>query len=268
MKTKTLISIIALSTTTSVFAGYAAAHEFWIQPNSFLSSGGELVRLELMHGERFLGQPVPRNSPMIMRYELVSKSNEPVQVAGLHGTTQGYLRPEHAGVVVYQTHHYRNDLTADKFERYLEEERLGEITRQRELLGETDLPGREVYSRCAKSILMIEGRTKAASEIDHDTGLPLEIILQESGSEPQLSNVQAMIEFEDQPISGLRVVAVHASSPDTLIELESDSNGMISFESKPGEWLITTLHIRRSQSNTVADWESFWASSTFVILDG
>lgn len=256
------ITIVLFLATTPLLCH---AHEFWVRPDAHRVPSGGLLGLTLMHGERFMGQPVARNSPMILRYELVSESHDPVPVAGMHGSTQGYLRPEHAGVVVYQTRHYRNDLPAERFREYLDEEGLGQIALQRETLGESDLPGREVYARCAKSIVLIEGDARDASQIDHDTGLPLEITLTEINADDDTARVRAVIVFEGKPVDGLRVVAVHASDPDGLIELSTDEHGAVSFDAAPGGWMLTALHIRRADHAQDADWESFWASSTFSI---
>lgn len=249
----------------TLLSASAQAHEFWIKPDAQVVPGGGLLGLTLMHGERFLGQPVARNSPMIMRYELASPTHDPVPVAGLHGTTQGYLRPKHAGVVVYQTKHYRNDLPADRFEDYLQEEGLSEISRERAAKGESDLPGREIYSRCAKSVILIEGGERDASKVDHDTGLPLEIMVREIREHDGSMRVFASVEFEDHPVEAMRVVAVHAANPDELIELFTDKEGMVEFPAAAGDWMITALHIRRAAESQDADWESFWASNTFPV---
>lgn len=258
------LSVLAATMTLSVSAD---AHEFWIQPAAHIVNQHELLQLSLMHGERYQGEPVARNSPMIRRYELVHPDHEPVPVAGLHGTTDAYLRPEHAGVIVYHTGHYQNNLPAEKFTAYLREEGLGEIEKRRTVLGESDMPGREIYSRCAKSVILISNQEHDASEVDHDTGLPLEIILTQIGSDSETPRVRALIEFDNQPIAGIRVVAASQSDPEQLIELESNAEGIVEFDAKAGTWMLTTLHIVRADSHDHAEWESYWASNTFPIWD-
>ena len=261
---RSCLSILAAIMTLSVSA---EAHEFWIQPVSQVINQHELLQLSLMHGERYQGDPVARNSPMIRRYELFHPDHEPVPVAGLHGTTDAYLRPEHAGVIVYHTDHYQNNLPPEKFTAYLREEGLGEIEQRRETLGESHLLGREIYSRCAKSVILISNEKLDASDVDHDTGLPLEIILTDIQSDSETPRVKALIEFENEPVAGIRVVAASMAHPDQLIELESDADGMIEFDAEPGNWMLTTLHIVRAENSTEADWESFWASNTFPVRD-
>ena len=258
-------SCLPLLASIATLCTSASAHEFWIQPITHIVNQHELLQLSLMHGERYQGDPVARNSPMIQRYELVHPDHDPIPVAGLHGTTDAYLRPEHAGVIVYQTDHYRNDLPADRFTAYLREEGLSEIEKRRATLGETDQPGREIYSRCAKSVILLSSDNTDASTIDHDTGLPLEIIVTHISTDSERPRVQSLVEYDDHPIAGLRVVAVNQDSPDQLLELETDADGIVEFEARPGDWMLTTLHIIRADSSDDADWESFWASNTFSI---
>lgn len=265
MKITPHIRYLVLIVTMTTLAGFAQAHEFWIKPDAQVVPEGALLGLTLMHGERFIGQPVARNSPMIMRYQLVSQGHNPVPVAGMHGSVPGYLRPQRSGAVVYQTRHYRNDLPAEQFEAYLAEEGLSKITDMRREAGESDSPGREIYSRCAKSIILVEGDERDASEVDHDTGLPLEIMIKRIEKEKESIRVTAGVEFLDKPVAGMRVVAVHSSNPDQLIELKTDELGRVAFDAAPGDWMLTTLHIRRAELAEDADWESFWASSTFSV---
>ncbi len=258
---------LTLLITTAAIAFSANAHELWLKPAVHAVNHNELLMVSIQIGHRFEGETLARNTPMINRYELVAPDHDPVLVTGAHMKKEGYLRPTHAGVIVYHTKHYRSNLSPEKFTSYLREEGKDEIVRMRAELDESDMDGREVYSRCAKSVIMLKGGTNNPAEIDHDTGLPLEIMLEKLDSTDGKGTMHASIEFNDQPISNLRVVAVHRSNPDNPIVLETDESGMIQFACQPGDWMITTLHIRRTESVEDAEWESFFASSTFTVLN-
>ena len=258
---------ITICLTCTLLNTATLAHELWVQPMAHVVNQSELIKVTIMHGERFQGDPVARNSPMIRRYELMHPDHEAIPVVGLNTTVDGYIRPANEGVIVYHTKRYESNLPAEQFTGYLREEGLGEIERRREALGESEMPGREVYSRCAKSVILLAGGSADPSEVDHDTGLPLEIILKAIDAESDTPRVRALIEFNDAPIAGIRVVAVSKSDPEHLIELKSDPDGMIRFDAAPGDWMITTLHIERATDIETAEWESYWASSTFAIAE-
>ena len=245
----------------------ANAHELWLKPALYLVNQGELLKVGIEVGHRFEGETLARNSPMISRYELVSPDQDPTPVTGAHMTKEGYLRPTHPGVIVYHTKRYRSNLPPEKFTSYLREEGKHDVERIREERGETEIDGREVYSRCAKSVIMLRGGVNNPAKIDHDTGLPLEIILKRMETGDGQHTMYVLVEFDNEPIQGLRVVAARRSNPDNSIYLETDEQGMIQFACQPDEWMLTALHIQRTDSVEDAEWESFFASSTFAVLD-
>lgn len=233
------------------------AHEFWIQPGSYSVEGP--LRVQLFHGERFKGEVVPRNTPSIKRFEIVTPDGiEPMR--GLHGASTSVARPftSGTGVIVYESREYINLLDAEAFAAYLAEEGLTEIARAREQRGETSEPGREAYVRCAKSIVSARSAPDLAAR---PVGLPLEITLEQFDRD-----IVASVVFEQRPLAGMRVVAVNATQPDRLIELRSDDQGKVRFTpGVAGPWMLTTLHMVRTEDRDDVDWKSYWGSITFSI---
>jgi uncharacterized GH25 family protein len=262
----------AAPTAVAALAAAAGAHEFWIMPSDFAVQPGELVRVELFHGERFAGDLVVRNTAQIERFEMVwpgFAAAAPAEVRGMHERPTSFVRPEQpgSGVIVYQTSEYINLLPAEKFEHYLIEEGLHEISRRRAQLGETGSPGREAYVRCAKALVRVgESEDPAA---DATAGLPLEIVLESGLRGSESEPIVARVLFEGAPISGLRVVAVAEGNPHELIELWTDAGGRVSLPAADtGPWLLTTLHMTRTVERDDVDWKSYWASLTFARPDG
>jgi uncharacterized GH25 family protein len=253
-----------------LISSIADGHEFWIQPTSMHFTPGELLTIQLMHGERFHGDPVPVNLSQIQRYELLYHSDETDRVRALDMSEISYTRPRAAGVVVYESKHYTNLLHAEHFEAYLHEEQLHHIVDERVQRDESHLPGREIYSRCAKSILLPNNDSKKSDDVDFEVGLPLEVVIQDIELITESSNtaeraVHAKILFRGKPIQSIRAVAVDAADPTTLVELETDENGQIMFSTTvASQWMITALHIERID-NEDADWESFWSSLTLIV---
>jgi hypothetical protein len=158
-------------------------------------------------------------------------------------------------------------LPAAKFESYLSEEGLDTVLAERARLGEQEREGREHYERCAKSLVAVGG----ADGLGATLGLPYEfVVLGASGGELELE-----LRFEGRPMAD---TAVHFQSltvgPSAEREPESsapppaetahrtDTNGRVRAPAE-GRWLITSVHMQRAQSDSGADWHSWWASLTY-----
>lgn len=265
MRRNTLIT--AVSAACLALACAASAHEFWVQPDHSVVDPGGLVRVHLFHGERFQGDPVRRNDGMIDRYEFIANGHDPVEVRGMHGAHDGFLRPDHAGVIVYHTKHYMNNLPADRFDSYLREEGLAHIIDERAELGESEDDSHETYTRCAKSIILMTGTKTDPSAADMDAELPLEIMLDSVVVGNGTRTVTAAVSFNDEPLENQQVIAVSTQAPTELVKLTTDSKGHVSFSADhTGDWMITTLYMRRADDLEDASWESFWGSLTFPIV--
>lgn len=263
---RVLHTVLLCITTLTLAAADSIGHEFWVSPSAYRVGGGELVRVSLFHGERFAGDEVARNVPMIERFEFRS-GGEVTDVRGMHGATTSFLRPEQAGhgVIVYETREYINPLPAEKFEAYLAEEGLDEISRRRAAMGEASTDGREAYVRCAKALLTVGDAASFTGETA-PVGLPFEVVVESVGGDA----VEARLLYAGEALAGRRVVAVCASDPATLIELESDADGLVRFDpARAGAWMLTALHMERvSERRDDVDWKSYWASTTFEVANG
>lgn len=256
-----------------VMVSNAVAHEFWIHPDKLSVTPGSLVSVQLMHGERFAGNVVPRDEHQIKRYEFIGTDDSTQQLRGMHQSSTSYLKPRTSGIVVYQSNRYQNNLEAERFESYLKEERLDHIIDERAKLNESDALGREIYSRNSKSIIRVKNDDHSIDQIDSPVGLPLEIIIEQiNPKDPQSTDssaqVSAIVLLNGKPIPELRVVATSELHHDQLIELTTNDQGVVRFDAvQPGRWMISTLYIQRETKTGDADWESFWSSTTFEIIE-
>ena len=160
-------------------------------------------------------------------------------------------------------------LDADSFEAYLEEEGLPHIVDARAERGESGLPGREVYVRCAKS-LVYAGSFDGDGDgnADAPTGLPLEVVLRSNGAPRVDEPLYAVVLKHGSPAGGLRVIAVSADDPGQRIEAVTDPDGHVSFTPKHGgAWMLTTITMDRLHDHaSSADWKSLWSSVTFEVM--
>ena len=63
------------------------------------------------------------------------------------------------------------------------------------------------------------------------------------------------------------VVSFTADRPERRFSQRTNADGRVLVPlDRPGEWLVKAVHIIETPADdTVADWESFWASLTFAI---
>lgn len=237
---------------------WARAHDFWIEPSSFRPKAGEPVRVALRVGEGFVGEPVKRNEQKIERFVLVGPTGEKPIVGRDGGDPAGLAVCEKAGthVVVYRSRRSSIELEAAKFESYLREEGLEAIIAKRAAAGQSDQPGREVYSRCAKSLIRVGEEALA----DRRVGLPLELVAIGDPSAGGEATFQLL--FDDKPLEGAAVVAMRRGGKP--MSARSNAAGRVRFElAGAGVWLIKCVHMTAAPEGVDADWESLWASLTF-----
>lgn len=232
------------------------AHDFWIEPSTFRPAPGDAVAISLRVGERFRGNPVVRNNAFIERF-VVRDAAGTRPVDGADGSDPaGAIRVARGGamVVTYRSVPRPVELDAETFEAYLREEGLEAVIEARRRRGESDRPGREIYSRCAKTILG-DGDSSAPA------GLRLEIVPESPLRE---AKVRFRVDYESKPLAGARVVAIHREGPLLTVQGQSDHDGRVTLDlPRGGVWLVKTVHMIRAAKRSGADWESLWASLTF-----
>lgn len=274
MRTFQIIAALSVILASAVLA---SAHEFWVRPGQFTVTQGELGRFYLMHGHRFDGEFVPRNEPYVERFELLA-SDGSQRIMGRHGQSTNVARFATPGtnVVVYESREVLSELGPERFAAYLEEEGLDHIARQREQLGETDEVGVEMYVRCAKALVSVSagGETPPAGLTDQIAGLPMEIVLQPLEHVEVGQTARVRVLYDGKPLADARLTAESEArvraEPDadttgqTIIH--TDADGYASFElDRAGPWMVTGLHMFRTDDRDDADWKSYWASLTFSV---
>ena len=248
-------------------AGRLLAHDFWIEPSTFRPEMGANVGFALRVGEGFRGDPVPRSPGRIERFLLVSPSREAV-IEGVPGQEPaGVARVSEPGIQVagYRSNTSRVELEAEKFEQYLKEEGLETIIAERARRGESAKPSREIYSRCAKSLLAAGAGAKSGH--DRELGFPLELVAERNPYAYSIGGpFPVRLEYRDKPLAGALVVAVNREAPEKRLSARTDAGGRVSFAlARPGAWLVKAVHMVPAPADSGADWESLWASLTFEV---
>jgi uncharacterized GH25 family protein len=244
------------------------AHDFWIEPTSFHPEVGSLVGLGLRVGQGFRGDPVPRMNEKIVKFVLVSPSGAEKPVEGISGRDPaGRTRVDEAGylVVGYRSSPSPIELPAEKFEQYLKEEGLEKVSEARVRRGDSEKPSKEIYSRCAKTLLDAGGA--GAAGFDRVLGLRLELVAEKSPKKVASAGpMPARLLYEGKPLAGALVFALNRDEPEKRLSARTDGAGRVRFDlPRAGVWLVKAVHMIPAPPESGADWESLWASLTFEV---
>ena len=159
------------------------------------------------------------------------------------------------------------DLEAERFNKYLLSEGLERIVELRRQRGQSQANGREYYSRCAKSLVMVGAGPRAG--FDRVLGYPLELIPRadpyslvtwrptagRAHLQGQAGRRRAGYRLHRRPAG--RAARTCAPAADGRVTLPLN---------RAGRWLVKAVHmIAVPASDPAADWESFWASLTFEV---
>jgi uncharacterized GH25 family protein len=239
----------------------ALAHDFWIEPSTFRPAVGALVSAGLRVGQEFTGDPVARESEAIEKFIIRDSGGERAVVGMERRDPAGFFRVENAGgaIVGYRSRPKFLELPPEKFEQYLRDEGLESIIAERAKRGDSQKPSREIYSRCAKSLLIAgDGATKFETPL----GFRYEIVpLKMAGD-----SIDVRLLYESKPLAGALVIAMHRDDSSLRLRARSDAKGRVTFKlPKRGVWLIKSVQMIPAPPASNADWESLWASLTFEL---
>ncbi|MGX5219076.1 DUF4198 domain-containing protein [Pseudomonas segetis] len=245
-----------------MLAPLAMAHEFWLVPHDAQTGLEKKVVFELRVGPTWPGVQTPRIDNLVNWFKAKDAQGE-WNVAGRDRTLavgNFTTRSPGATLVGMRTNSAHLELSASEFNKYLSEEGLTEVIKTRERFGLSDSPGRENFSRCAKSIILVDGQSQG---YDQQIGLPLELVLQTDPlalDSDKPFGIQLL--FNGEPLPNTLIKAQLKAEPPIELSATSDSQGRVTFKlPQEGLWLFNAVHMEPSVEDD-SDWESLWASLT------
>lgn len=242
-----------------------AAHDLWIEPTVFLADAGKVVGVRLRVGQDLQGDPVPRDPDLINEFVVVEPTGRKPVVGRDGADPAGVLRVSGPGLLVvgYRSNPSPIVLTAEKFNQYIKDEGLDAVAAQRALRHQTSAEAKEIFARCAKSLLL----SGAPSEAQHDQvlGFTLELVAERNPYVLRAGDeLPVRLTYEGRPLAGALVIALNRVDPAARMTARSDKDGRVRFRlSSTGFWLIKAVHMIPAPAGSNAEWASFWASLTF-----
>ena len=208
MHLRTRVQSALVTILIAAAAAGLSAHDFWLEPSTFEPSVDEAVRIHLRIGERFAGESLARNGSLIEKFVVVGPTGEK-PVLGRDGMDPaGLLRLDTPGIwfVGYRSKSSGVELAPDKFEEYLRAEGLERIIDDRAARRESQVPGREKFSRSVKSLLRFGG-DQAVHGFDRVLGMTLEFVLEADPTRAAGGKVPIRLLRDGRPLAGALVVA-------------------------------------------------------------
>jgi uncharacterized GH25 family protein len=243
------------------------AHDFWIEPSTLTPAPGQRVAVRLRVGMELRGDPVPRDPNLTKRFTAVGPTGESA-VPGIPNTEPaGFAAFAAPGLytVVYDSGRTPLDLDAAKFAEHLTQEGLETISALRARRGQSAAGAKEVFSRCAKSLVAVGSGTGLG--YDRVLGQRLELVAEKN---PYAlaggGDLPVRLLYQGKPLASALVVALQKDRPEARVAVRSDAKGRALLKlDRPGFWLVKAVHMIPAPQETGADWESFWASLTFGV---
>jgi len=243
------------------------AHDIWIDPTTFSPESGQIVGVRLRVGQDLLGDPLPRDPALINQFVFEDASGRKPLVGRDGADPAGFLRVATPGLLVigYHSNASAVELTPEKFHQYLKDEGLDAVAALRARRNETGAKAHEIFSRCAKSLLL-SGAAKE-EQSDRPLGFTLELVAERNPYAISAGQeLPVRLTYENRPLSGALVVAMNRRNPAQKLSARTDGDGRVRFRLPVGGmWLVKAVHMVPAPAGANAEWASFWASLTFEL---
>ncbi len=253
-----------------VVAAPLFAHDMWIEPTTFSPEAGQIVGVRLRVGQDLLGDPLPRDAALIHQFIVEDLAGRKPVVGRAGADPAGFLRVATAGLLVigYRSNPSATELAAEKFNQYLKEEGLETVAALRARRNETGAPARELFARCAKSLVLSGPPSEAQG--DRVLGFTLELVAERNPYAVRAGgDLPFRLTYESRALAGALVVALNRLHPSEKLAARTDSDGRVRFRLRPGGmWLVKAVHMVPAPAGAKAEWASFWASLTFELRKG
>lgn len=243
------------------------AHDMWIEPATFSPEPGQIVSVRLRVGQDLLGDPLPLDPSLVNQFLVQDAAGLRPVVRRDGGDPAGLVRVAAPGLLVigYRSNPSAIEMAADKFNQYVKEEGLDAVSALRVSRHETGAAARELFSRCAKSLVF--SGSPGETPGDRPLGFTLELVAERNPYAIRSDqDLPVRLTYEQRPLAGALVVAMNRSNPAEKLSARTDKDGRARFKLRPGGmWLIKAVHMVPAPAGAHAEWASYWASLTFEL---
>lgn len=260
-----------LAFAASMMAAPLVAHDFWVQPASFWVRPGAAVPLTFFVGHGAARERSAIAVQRVTRFDAIGPRGKTDLSGELpnSGEISASIRFQASGIQVVSlaTGNSASNLPAARFEEYAKAEGLINVIKIRTAGGRTNAPGRELYSRRAKTLIQV-GAASTASEphVIKPVGLGLEIVpLRNPYAQGNASQLPVRVLYKGKPLSGALVKLTDLDADAEPVEIHrSDATGRANFRSRrSGNWQFNVVWSEPIAGNRSADFSTIFSSLTF-----
>ena len=255
----------------SLAAAPAMAHDVWIQPATFAAAVDAEVPLTIFVGHAELRQRWGVAANRVTRFEDIGSGGKRDRRGELHtasGNEDARLRFARLGthLVVMASDNAFSELPAIRYNDFIKVEGLSAAINWRAARSLTDTPGREIYSRRAKALVVVGGNAGSDAAVTRPAGLTLEIVpLHSPYTLATGKDLPVQVLFRGKPLAGALVKLTNLDFDAHPVAMKrTDRAGRTAFSvARRGKWLINTIWSVPVAGNPKADFETIFSSLTF-----
>ena len=267
-----MLKAVGFAASAALFAAPLVAHDFWLQPPKFWVRAGESVAIKFLVGHGAAREQSAIAGKRISRFDTIGPQGlaDRKRDLGTGGADSGaaltFARPG-IYIVAMATNNASSDLPGPRFTEYATAEGLTNVLALRAARGDTNKPGRELYSRRAKTLIQVGAPGVAAqSHVIKPVGLDLEIVpLRNPYAIGGASQLPIRVLFKGRPLAGALVKLTNLAADAQPVEIRrSDAAGRAVFTARrAGEWQFNVVWSEPISDNRAAEFVTVFSSLTF-----
>ncbi|MGY2131890.1 DUF4198 domain-containing protein [Hymenobacter sp. HD11105] len=259
--------------TLILWAAAGWASELWLLPPRFFVAVGSRHNLHIFVGDDFIGERWSGKSSRLVSLQQYTASDSIDLTAAATSTdtihTAIAFQKPGLHLLALTTTNVFAEMASDKFTAYLQEAGLDYALALRRQRGEIAKPGRELYRRCAKTLIVAGLVSTTDSTFARATGQPLELIPEQN---PYTMKAGAALTVRllanGKPVSRALVQVWQRGAPGQKntrrTKLYTNQSGRVLFQlSAPGSYMVSAVCMVPTTNRQTADWQSTWTTLTF-----
>lgn len=263
---------ITAALVAALSAASAQAHDFWVQPFKFQIEPNSTVLTSLQVGHGKDRQRWDSDASRVVQFT----STGPKGVNDLRKTLRaGPMTADHplafgapgTYLLALETSHAESTLPGLRFQDYLKQEGLTPALELRARTRAEARPGREIYSRRAKALVLV-GPPSATPQpwVTRPLGLTLEIVPETNPYAPGAPGELAVrVYYQGRLLPGATVMLNNLQfdgRPVQTLVTDAAGRAVVKFP-RTGDWQLNVIWTRPLLGNRTADFDTTFSSLTF-----
>ncbi len=247
--------------------GSLQAHEFWLQPESYVTKPGRAVSVQIKSGEGFEGIEYPWIPSRVAGIGTTSK-RDALRTSPQPPAMQ--LTPATDGLTVLHYHSNPTELEYDQFKDFtdfLEEDGLQWVEGRHHARGLTETGWKEAFSRYAKTLIKVgDGKGQ-----DRPGLMPYEWVAVSNPYTTTSSVYNLQLLAAGTPVPNAQVTYFTRAN-DEIGEMEralasTDNTGSVQIPALANTEYLVSAVVMTEQNSPIIPWQSHWVSVTFKTVD-